>query len=282
MGKAGLEYFSFDIDFFNDDKILFVAHKHGAIGELIAIKLLCKIYRNGYFIQWDPDATDLLTASLKDDTGAPFTDKQKVINSLLALINRSFFDRGLFEKYGIFTSRGIQQRYFEAAARRKNVEVIEDFLLIDLPGHEENYCFIDNYVYIVQHDVYTMFASCTTEPHTMLLKESKVKESKVKESTVKKTARRVRSDTPDKIPYAEKVLLSEDQYDKLIDKFGLDDTLQMIDILNNYKLSSGKTYASDYNAILNWVVERINKGKPAAKKEDVFLRLKNMATEGTN
>ena len=35
-------------------------------------------------------------------------------------------------------------------------------------------------------------------------------------------------------------------------------TKRMIEILDNYKGSSGKKYSSDYRAILNWVVGRYN------------------------
>ena len=39
-----------------------------------------------------------------------------------------------------------------------------------------------------------------------------------------------------------------------------------IEILNNYKLSSGKTYKSDYHTILNWVIERVAKDYPQLDK----------------
>lgn len=34
------------------------------------------------------------------------------------------------------------------------------------------------------------------------------------------------------------------------------DTERLIEILDNYKGATGKTYKSDYRAILNWVVTR--------------------------
>ncbi|MGG3489735.1 replication protein [Brevibacillus choshinensis] len=56
--------------------------------------------------------------------------------------------------------------------------------------------------------------------------------------------------------FAEYVSLTEEEYAKLVAKYGQDGTARMIDILNNYKGSKGKTYKSDYMAILNWVVLR--------------------------
>ena len=44
-----------------------------------------------------------------------------------------FFDAGIYETYGVLTSRGIQETFFTAVktAKRKKVTVIEEFLLID-------------------------------------------------------------------------------------------------------------------------------------------------------
>ena len=59
-----------------------------------------------------------------------------------------------------------------------------------------------------------------------------------------------------KIQYAEFVYMTEEEHQKLLDKHGEQLTGRMIEILDNYKGSSNKTYANDYRAILNWVVER--------------------------
>lgn len=66
-----------------------------------------------------------------------------------------------------------------------------------------------------------------------------------------------RVDTRDKKRYAENVSMTDDEYQKLIDKYGKTDTDRLIEILDNYKGSSGKSYKSDYRAILNWVVDRL-------------------------
>ena len=42
--------------------------------------------------------------------------------------------------------------------------------------------------------------------------------------------------------------------------------INSIEILNNYKLSSGKRYKSDYHTILNWVIERVSKDYPQLDK----------------
>lgn len=72
-------------------------------------------------------------------------------------------------------------------------------------------------------------------------RKGKVKEKKEKES---KTA------------YADYVKLTPEEHQKLIDQFGQAATNRMIEILDNYKGANGKTYKSDYRAILNWVADR--------------------------
>lgn len=57
--------------------------------------------------------------------------------------------------------------------------------------------------------------------------------------------------------YAEFVFLKEEEHKKLLDQYGEAKTARMIEVLDNYKGSKGATYASDYRAILNWVVERV-------------------------
>ena len=77
---------------------------------------------------------------------------------------------------------------------------------------------------------------------------------------------------PKKKHYADHVTMTEDEYEKLVNQYEEQDTLRLIEILENYKASKGKTYKSDYSAILNWVVKRLaeenqeNKQKPNRPK----------------
>lgn len=74
-----------------------------------------------------------------------------------------------------------------------------------------------------------------------------------------------------KVNYADNVSMTEDEYGKLIAQYG-HDTARLIEILQNYKAASGKKYASDYAAILNWVVKRLaeEKAKGIVKSEPSY------------
>lgn len=71
---------------------------------------------------------------------------------------------------------------------------------------------------------------------------------------------------PIKKQYAEYVLLTEEEYQNLVNQYGEDASQWMITKLDNYKASSGKKYKSDYRAILNWVVEDYYKTKGYGSK----------------
>ncbi|MDE5742692.1 MAG: phage replisome organizer N-terminal domain-containing protein [Oscillospiraceae bacterium] len=61
---------------------------------------------------------------------------------------------------------------------------------------------------------------------------------------------------PEKIQFAEFVSMTNDEYTSLVAKVGEQGAKRCIEILDNYKGSSGKKYSSDYRAILNWTIAR--------------------------
>lgn len=96
-------------------------------------------------------------------------------------------------------------------------------------------------------------------------KEAKAAQSIQKsEQTVKKAESKPKKPKKDK--YAEYVTLYPEEYDKLVSEYGEPFTKKCIEILDNYKGSSGKTYKSDYRAILNWTVERCAQKYPHLKR----------------
>jgi hypothetical protein len=51
--------------------------------------------------------------------------------------------------------------------------------------------------------------------------------------------------------------MTQEEYDKLLEAHGQDKLNRIIETLDNYKGANNKKYASDYRAILNWVVKRV-------------------------
>jgi len=80
-----------------------------------------------------------------------------------------------------------------------------------------------------------------------------------------------------KVQYAEFVKMTPEEYQKLIDQFGKHATNRMIEILDNYKGSKGKTYKCDYRAILSWVTKRYQEEAQNGKDKQHTEKPKDMA-----
>ena len=169
--KSGLDYFPLDVDIDIDDKISLIESEHGITGFGIIIKMLCKIYKNGYFYEWGEKEQLLFSSKVNVD-----------INVLNACINSAIkwdmFDKTVYEKYGVLTSAGIQKRYLEAIGRRKAIEIIENYWLIDIPKFDKIALTLIN-VDTNEKNVYI------NSQNDDINAQSKVKESKVKESKEK-------------------------------------------------------------------------------------------------
>lgn len=112
--KEGLDYFPLDVDVFEDEKIEAIAGEFGLKGEIAVIKLLCAIYKKGYFILWN----DLTQATLLKRL--PGVSKEMLNQIVNRLVKWGFFDKQLFDSVEVLTSENIQATYFEATKRRKS------------------------------------------------------------------------------------------------------------------------------------------------------------------
>ena len=124
----GLSYFSVDVNFFESEKMLVIVNDFGFEAVAMTLKLYSQIYKSGFFIKWNDKISKILSASIHSSFGAK--ELQKLV---LALVEEEVFDKTLFEKYQILTSREIQLNYFSVTAKRKwsNIEH-EEYLLVDL------------------------------------------------------------------------------------------------------------------------------------------------------
>lgn len=99
--------------------------------------------------------------------------------------------------------------------------------------------------------------TCNTD--VLQNEDKKDKPKKEPKKSKKKTLEESRSG---KIQHGELVFLTEEQHNNLIEKFGIDDTKNRIENLNNYKASKGAEYISDYHTILSWATKDKDKQQP--------------------
>ena len=121
--KPGLDYFPFDVGFFEEENIACIAGEFGIKGEITAVKLLCAVYRNGYFLEWNDMVRFKL---LRDLPGVSAELLDQIVNRL---VRWGFFDSSLFGSVKVLTSQRIQLRYFEATKYRMKDEKLMHLLI---------------------------------------------------------------------------------------------------------------------------------------------------------
>ena len=123
--KQGLDYFPLDVGIFENDKMLAISGEFSVKGEIIVLRLLCEIYRNGYFVEF----SELLKNKLARLGGLSGGLVDEVVRKL---VKYEFFDGFVFSEYNILTSKNIQKVYLEASKRRKDIDLSQYWLLDEI------------------------------------------------------------------------------------------------------------------------------------------------------
>lgn len=125
--KKGLSYFPLDVDIFEDDKLFFLQEKYGPLGETIYLRLLCLVYRNGYYYRFD--SIDRLAKLVFRSVGNRWTKGLTTVTEVILFCAEiNLFSSELMQQ-GVITSRSIQRRYLEA--RGRNRSTIDEYNLLE-------------------------------------------------------------------------------------------------------------------------------------------------------
>lgn len=122
--KQGLDFFHFDVDFFTDIKVRKLIKYQGGKAVTVYLSLLCMIYKEGYYMEWDKE----LPFIISENTGFDEAFIQQVIECCLKL---GLVDERLYKSEHVVTSRGIQERYQRICARERRLSTITEYSLID-------------------------------------------------------------------------------------------------------------------------------------------------------
>jgi len=112
--KIGLDYFPFDICFFQDLKIRKLIKYQGGKAITVYALLLCNIYKEGYYMRWDEE----LPFIVSEQTGYEEVYIREVIKCCLVI---GLFSKELFDSDKVLTSKGIQERYKEICSLSRRV-----------------------------------------------------------------------------------------------------------------------------------------------------------------
>jgi hypothetical protein len=133
--KQGLDYFPLDVD--TDDKVELIEAKHGIVGFGVIIKLYQKIYKEGYYLNWNEETSLLFSKRINVNIN--------IINDVITdCLQYNLLDKTLFNTYKILTSEGIQKRYLGAVERRKEVFLCKKYINVDIKKINVNINWINN------------------------------------------------------------------------------------------------------------------------------------------
>ena len=110
----GINYFPVGVNFMEENAMEVIEAKYGIKGSAIVLKLLCKIYKEGYFIRWDEE--QCLIFANKAGREVQAAEVQGIIEILFI---KGILDRNSYLANGILTSENIQKVRMEATKRRK-------------------------------------------------------------------------------------------------------------------------------------------------------------------
>ena len=110
----GINYFPVGVNFMEENAMEVIEAKYGIKGSAIVMKLLCKIYKEGYFIRWDEE--QCLIFANKAGREVQAAEVQEIIEILFI---KEILDRDSYLENGILTSANIQKVWMEATKRRK-------------------------------------------------------------------------------------------------------------------------------------------------------------------
>lgn len=125
--KKGIDYAGWSVDIFdNDTKIDKLLDAHGWDGFGIYFYLCQRAYGGeGYFYRWGYD--DCASTSRKMGGGIGSGTVRETVGYCLQI---GLFNKRLFDRWGVLTSRGIQRRYWEVVKARDVRTVISDYWLL--------------------------------------------------------------------------------------------------------------------------------------------------------
>lgn len=245
--KMGLDYFPFDVGFFEDKKIRALKGKYGSNGVLSYIYVLCRIYEDkGYYVELDED----FILCMSDDLNIT---EESTMQILKYLLSRSLLceikDSTLAKSVTIITAKSIQRRYQEAKKGLKRdvfvkakywvLEKLETLSFIKVRPDEDK-----------SEKNNSKSEKNNNKSAIYDTKESKEKESKEKKSKGEKS----RFASP-LLTYGEfgNIKLTESEYQKLTEQYGKQNLDKYIKKMDVYLQEKGRTYNNYYLALIKWL-----------------------------
>lgn len=129
VAKEGIP--SFLLDCRTNDNISEIEAEYGVKGFAVVVRLWQKIYaEKGYYCEWIERSPLLFLSNwFGGNSGVTISLINEIVKRCL---NNGIFDVKMYEDYSILTSTRIQEQYFDAVKRRKEILVKKEYLLVSV------------------------------------------------------------------------------------------------------------------------------------------------------
>lgn len=111
---TGIPYFPLTSNFFEEDVPELLEAKFGIKASYLLIRLLSKIYKEGYYITWGEEQCIIFLRKVGGEVS-----KEGMNRIIDLLLEKGFFDKQSYQEHRILTSASIQKIWLEATFRRK-------------------------------------------------------------------------------------------------------------------------------------------------------------------
>lgn len=226
--KTGLEYFPLDVDILSDIKVMKLIRRYGnGTAFSIFVALLCRIYKEGYYIKYEEDDT-VFHLSVVLNEG----DEQLIEKVIQACLEIGLFDKDIFEHHHVLTSAAIQKRYLAIQQTSRRVAQITlykcDSVGISVEETADNE--EENKNKTKKHSKKTQNSEETTENNT----ETPINKNKLKENKGKKNKENINSSTTPPPPSA-RACVREEGFEENSANFEEDNLEKEAELLKNSK-----------------------------------------------
>jgi hypothetical protein len=124
--SLGLDYFSMDVNFLKDAKIIKLLHEYGPLGLSCYLCILINVYAQGYYAEYS--INDLARLLINEIGGKYISGKDKLQEIILYMARIELIYSELLSQ-NIITSKGIQKRFLLATKKRKSQKYTKYWLL---------------------------------------------------------------------------------------------------------------------------------------------------------
>lgn len=238
--KKGLDYFPFDVDFFSDRKIRRLQASFGNDGVAVYICLLCEIYNNGYYIEYDEELAEDISAQLN----IKYTLTTQILNYLFSRSLLLLIECKLAVPVKVITAESVQRRYQAGKkSARRDIEVAAEFWVLKT---DETESFIKVRPFSEKSgnnpdkNGNNPDKSCKNASKEKKGKEMKGEERKGKESPV--------ASAPVFCP-----VMSQEDYDNLCKEYGKETIDKYIRKIEKWQKNRGKKVSEPAAVIRKWL-----------------------------